>query len=571
MTPAISGRPEGAFRWIGCGLAAGILGAFIAVATGEARLANWSGWQDTEGYLGHALYLREHGGLAGFLREAFAGTFPIVERHPLYPLLLAPWASRTAEFFWSAKLINVGLGALVIGSLLWMVWRRAGPAPAVLAASFYAFSRSSVVASAHVNCEVLLTLCLLWAWWLAAGDRRWRWGLAGALLGLGYLTKMSAAILLMALGAAWVCRLRSRQPVGWQALAVLVVVVTAVASPLVMRNIRRYGTPLYGGINSHSMWFDRWRDVANPASIVREDRYGILVLERDRMPTATTYFQTHWRGEIARRVWRGLRREAGLLADAVAPASVRPGFWTSGWSLFVIGLAGLGWWASRRDWASQIFAWWFAGSFAVFAWYSQVVPDIRFLAPLIPVVAVYAGEALWRWCARVPAPRRAGGSVAVAGFAVIVALAGTASAGGFARGLERLAADPAYARIRDWMDHELAEGSTVLLGPARRFHGLWWTLTAPVSRVPAPQASSLADFLQYLAERRVTHLVVHEENTRDLRGPLAEALAPYWDVTNDGGIQERSPLPGWRLADADPSTVPQFLVYRPITLEAATP
>src|SRR3989338_9921068 len=106
-------------RLWGLVMAAVVLG-FAVVTFAVLRAATDPSWQDTVGYLGHGLYIAEHGSLTGFLREAFSGTYPIVERHPLYLLFLAPLAERSLIFFWNAKLFSFVIGIAVLSSFIWM-------------------------------------------------------------------------------------------------------------------------------------------------------------------------------------------------------------------------------------------------------------------------------------------------------------------------------------------------------------------------------------------------------------------------------------------------------------------
>ncbi len=185
---------------------------------GELRVALLPSWQDTQGYLSHALYIAERGGFIGFLRESFAGTFPITERHPLYMLLLAPFASREEQFFWIAKMVSLVTSLAVLASIVWMVKERYGRWPALLTGLVYAMSRSLVVAASHVDNEPQFVLCALWAWWFLTEPARadssarestegfpaaplgmpqsiGRWILGGVFVGLAYLAKSPAILI----------------------------------------------------------------------------------------------------------------------------------------------------------------------------------------------------------------------------------------------------------------------------------------------------------------------------------------------------------------------------------------
>ena len=212
----IGGEVSGSREW--WVMVALLAAGFVVCAFGALREATNPGWQDTSGYLAHALYIAEHGGFRGFLEQSFAGTYPIVERHPAYMLLLAPFAERTPEFFLAAKLITLATGLVTLLTLVWMVARRYGKGAAITAGLLYSVSSSLVVASSHVDHEPLLVLCTLWTWWfLTETDRRptalaagggqriqpatempasvARWAIAGLWLGLAYMVKSTALLM----------------------------------------------------------------------------------------------------------------------------------------------------------------------------------------------------------------------------------------------------------------------------------------------------------------------------------------------------------------------------------------
>lgn len=551
-------------RWM---VTAGLIAAgFVLIAFGSLRQATDPAWQDTEAFLGHSLYIAEHGGWLGFLREAFTGAFPITERHPLYMLLLAPFAARDAQFFWNAKLINVALGTLVLVSLMWMVNRRYGRGPALIAGSLYAVSQSLVVAGSYVNCEPIFVLCALWTWWWLTSSELsiGRWLLAGLCAGLAFLAKPSGTLIIIATIAASVWHSRGRAAASTR-LWLFVLAAGLVASPLLIRNLRGYGTLLYEGINNHVMWLDDWSELGNPESALYRDRYGNITIERNALPTAPTYFQTHTLKDVANRLARGYGIEAAVAAKALAPEARLPTWCRMVWGGGLLLLAVAGWWAIRSTWEGALLFMWGAAFFTLFAWYTQLFAGIRFLAPVIPLALAYAARMLWSGLTRIVGLMPATRLSHVGSLVVVAAAVGwTIASGRLTKPQPVLGVSPAYQRLLTWFDQELAEGGSTILGPAKEFHGLLWSTRAPVKVYEKPNVSTREAFLDYVADRRITHLVAHPESIRGIRGQLAEALAPHWGVSPKGEIVEREPLSGWELAYRDPGTPSRFLIYRPV-------
>jgi 4-amino-4-deoxy-L-arabinose transferase-like glycosyltransferase len=543
-----------------------LVAGFLLVAYGLLRAATHPGWQDTEGYLGHGLYVHEHGGWIGWLRQSFAGTFPISERHPLYLVLIAPFAARAASYFFAAKLMNVLFGALVLISVLWMTRRRYGAGPSLLAGSLYAVSQSLVIASSHVNNEPLFVLTMLWAWWwLTSGEAPWRWAVGGVCAGLAWLTKSPAVLLVVAVGLAslWSTRGRVlRQPALWSFLLALV----CTTSPWLVNNWRAYGTPLYEGVNTHIMWLDRWSQLGDPASVMYRDPYGIKTIAHNALPDARAYLATHGLGTIVRRLAGGYAQELIVVArDALRPAAALPRLLGYGWGWALLALGLFGWWRLGPGFERRVVGFWALAFLTFFGWDAPLFPDVRYLAPLVPVFVGYAGVVLWRMLLSRYSARRAAQVALAASLAVVAAPAlWIAGYGGLTAPQPRMNLSPAYERLVGWVKDTLPQGGAMLVGPTMEFYGGWWLLSAPVQIYQPPLVATQEAFLEYLDARGITTLVIHPENLQGLEDRLKLALAPHWYVSQDGAIEERTPLPGWQRVFADPGTPSRFLIYQPL-------
>lgn len=560
------------WRW----LIALVTVGFVTWTYGQLRFATSPNWQDTPGYLAHALYVAEHGDLLGFLRECFTGTFPITERHPLYFLILAPFASRTADFFWVAKFIDLLTGLLVLLSLVWMVARRHGRWPALIAAIVYALSNSLVIASSHVNNETQFVLCTLWAWWFlteypgdakAADDKAgmpapWtRWAIAGAWIGLAYLAKSPAVLLGLAVVVAGLWRARLAFITGPR-LWVFLASAAIVGSPLLVRNVIGFGTPFYEGMNSSITWIDDWSEIGGKHSVMYYDQYGVMTIESNGMPTASTYLSTHSAGDIARRLVKGLITETTKVAPQALAFGVPPlGRSATLFGFLVLGLAIAGWWTRRRSWEG-VLLFFSTGAFLTFFGWDHMFPEIRYLAPLVPIWIAFASLAVWQLLCRMVAAAHVQKIVAACAVAaVVVAGSWTFASGALTSKRPTMDATPAYNRLNDWLNKNIEAGDRVMHGPTREFYGLIWVIDRPISFMLTPDASTLPDFLRYLSERKVRYLVMHPENVGGEGGRLKDALAPYFEATAAGEIVAKLPLPGWEPVYSDPGSPRHFIIY----------
>ena len=552
---------------------------FVSLAMAILRRDADPAWQDTDGYLSHAIYVAEHGGVIGFLKESFAGTFPFTERHPLYLLMLAPFASQTADFFWTAKLLNLATGLVVLLTLVWMVADRFGRPAALLAGVAYGVSNSLVIASSHVNHEPQFTLCLLFTWWFLTRPRvdpvaatpalpadmpqaTWPWAAAGACLGLAYLVKSSALLAAVAIAAAVVWH------AGWRSLGrrhawVLFAVAALVCSPLLARNLLAFGQPFYEGVNSHIMWLDDWSDLGRGDTVLYYDRYGINTLEVNDLPSLGDLLERNGPGALGARFVRGVLHEIFVVArDALSSPYWLP-LWVEApcaYTLLALAVAGGG--RLRRSWEGALLFMW-SGAFVVFFGWDDMFPDIRYLAPLVPLWIAHASNEAIRLARRfAPDPavfRVAAGSVLV--FAA-VAVGEAVLSGKLTRPMPRMDVSPAYVRLTQWLRENVGEGERFLLGPTQEFYGLNWMRRDRGFVIQTPTVHSLQAFLAYLRVRGVRYIVIHPENL-DVDDPrLARELGEYFQVDAAGSVVTLKPLPGWQLVARDSGSPSRFVVLR---------
>ena len=574
-----SGRAADRLWWAAVTM---IVVGFIAWSYALLRGATSPAWQDTEAYLGHALYIAENGGLWGFLEQCFTGEFPIVERHPLYSLLLAAFASRSASFFWYAKIFDLACGLALLLSLIWMVRKRLGAPQALIAGLLYAISSSLVIASSHVNHETQFTLCVLWIWWFLTdvpaqpgvaaelSQKKRRWVIAGVLFGLAFLIKSSISLFALAFVIAGFWHLRwnlvnNSRPWLLAAAALLV------ASPLLVRNVIAFGTPLYEGMNAHIMWLDSWAETGSPDSVMHYGPHAYIVIEKNGLPTMSDYLAKNDAVDIGKRLVRGLVRQVTVVArKAVAPTYPVPATAAAAWGFIVLGLAVAGWWLRRRSWEGRLLLV-SSAAFLVFFGWNHMFPDIRYLAPFVPIWIAFAAGMLWTLLCRVFSEANARRLVMLP-CALLAIGAGAWSANALATTSPPLMEiSPSYQRLLQWMERVPRPGDRILLGPTDEFYGALWLVRNPVSIIYTPYVDSIEAFNAYLRDRKVRYFVMNTENVHGQRGVLREPMAGYAEVTADGQLVEKQVLPGWRRVGVDESVPRRFYIYESDWAGAAVP
>ncbi len=190
---------------------------------------------------------------------------------PLYYLLMTPllWllqgAGLTAQV-WALRLLNVGIGALVI-FFIWLGARRLfpkRPRVALLAAGFTAFLPMHIAMSAAINNDTLAELFIVAVMFRLLDALQEEttspahWAVTGLLIGLGLLTKFQAYILIPLAGAVWLWQIgrgwRAHELTArrWLTGVALALPALLLALPWWLRNMAVYGPLDLFGLDRHA-------------------------------------------------------------------------------------------------------------------------------------------------------------------------------------------------------------------------------------------------------------------------------------------------------------------------------
>jgi len=341
--------------------------------------------KDTRFYLGESLDMAEHGGLAALPGRLLRGEHTDANRHPLYPGLLSLAAEESDRFVERARLLSLLGGAAALVALVRLCRRAWGEGGAALSGALLVTNGAFLEASVTVGCESWWMACaILWFDLLTReeqGRPLRRAAAAGACVGLAYLFKGTASLLLVLTVAHLALTLRRR---ALASLGAALGAFALVALPLLWRNATVFGNPLYNVNSSRVFWLDEWREFYDPAAM---SAAGPL-----------SYLADHSALDVVARLAAGAVKQGVNLLEDLAPLAPHAGL---GLPLLVLVAA-----CALRDPSRRrrgLLAALFALFFAVFAWYAQVVSGARFLAVIVPLLFVPVA-ALWP---RLFGPRRA--------------------------------------------------------------------------------------------------------------------------------------------------------------------
>lgn len=469
---------------------AGCVALFLLLACLRARDRVWPYFDDVA-FLDAANQVHDAGGPMPLLKNLFAGRWTEDNRHPLYAGVLSLVAGRDPGFHPRSIILNILLGALALVACWWTVRKHAGPGAALVLAAFLACSETLVDYSARASAEPMLLL--FWALALGAirdGERRWP--LAGVFIGLAYLTKAPGIFLLFCFLAAAVVWRKWR---AWTALATF----TVVASPLLVRNVRLFGSPLHSW-NDRLLWIDRLRDFS--------ELYAPGAL--DRLPHSFGEWarQATFAEVVVRRGLIGFGETCVHLGDAMsffAPGPFTPLHIAGivlGFALFLAALRVVI--AQPKSFTRSILvamALFFFGFFWVF---SAASGSSRYLFEMTVWFYAVLAAALWThpaWLKR---------WAAAAAFFV---------AGAVAFDPSTRTITPGYVEAADWLAHNLKPGDAYVVDSRSHFQPLW--------RLPASNRMEMtsstwqdepvppADLVDEFRRKQVRYVIVDDTSRKN--------------------------------------------------------
>ncbi len=350
-----------------------VVGATVAVA-GIAEALRTPPSPDEEHFVHLAEEIANGGGVAYLLPALLGGKWAESNRHPLFPLLLSIYPERWFALGVSSLAYFASLGVLYL-----MLSRLLSCSVQALWGVCVAASASALVAGAtSALADMLLAFWVLSCWYLTFLVNRERrttraafWAvLAGVAFGFGYLTKATAILWCVpVLLGAFRFRLR-----GVVALILAFGAALLVASPLLIRNARLFGNPLYN-FNQRFLFTDTFEE-------------GMTAQPRPLSVAARQFLGRHgWRG-VAWRQSKGLAWELFIVSRGAGPCGPELPRLTLGAAAILCGAVGfLSYWSKGYSgWlgATVVLAW------LSFGWYTPIAASARFV---LPAVALFSGFA----------------------------------------------------------------------------------------------------------------------------------------------------------------------------------
>ncbi|WP_278472360.1 hypothetical protein [Gimesia maris] len=356
---------------------------------------------DQASFLMQAKTVHEAGGPVTLAQQLLAGEYSEANQHPLYVALLSYFPNYETGKRLSAMF---GLCALLIFTM--GIARYYGNLVGGLTGILLSINAAYCQLTARVVCEGLLLIFVagLWLMVLRIPDSRKPSRLPsllligiGLMLGLAWLTKGTALLLMLGLVLwlcsytvnwnRWISAILQRQPTDDSmtgenqtkqttvplkrvviGVALVIGSFTVIAAPLLIRNVRVYGSPTFNA-NSYLLFEDEFSE---PHALIKER--GSL------RNAAQNYWQSHTISEMIKREVKGLLWQIFIFLRSLGPLPFGEGrlfFGLLALPFLIVGLM------SESGPSRRLYLIWMLLFCLAFAWYLPIAAGERFLTPLL--------------------------------------------------------------------------------------------------------------------------------------------------------------------------------------------
>lgn len=517
---------------------------------------------DQVAFLETAIKIKETGGVVQLLPNMFRGVYQEANRHPLYVALLSPLAKRDFEFFWQAKILTYLISLGFLGVLTWVMLKQKGYKFALLIALLFATNRYFLEHSSIISTEPLLMIFIVLSWYFivdsASSPRvvdsvgsppregfqtsEKRTFLAGIFTGLAFLSKVTAIFILPAYIFTTIA-IKKKKTLN-KHLFIFFGAFIVVTFPLLWRNFIVYKNPIYN-YNSRVVFIDEGKQRKTLDALGSE------------APTALTYFQSHSKSEITKRLILGAIQESVVVSQIIFFSYAR----IRGSILLVVLLAI----ALVRDKnrARAIFSLLLILAFYIFfSWFYKISGHYRYVLPIIFIIYFYLLSLVFdftNWL------REKFISVKFPSFSFevsfifvsMVMLMNSYLRGGFISPIDSVEPSQEYLWVRDWVQENIKEGERYINGPGHDYQVEWLAGTADQA-LEMPAFNSFSELEYFLEREKFKYVIITKSSFLGRKKILAE----YFDFVRgeDLIIKKEKPIK-WKLLLKDQRHPCNFFIF----------
>jgi len=519
---------------------------------------------DTVAYLQTALEIRDTGGILKHIPNCLTGVYTQATQHPLYLLLLSPWAEASFDFFVQAKLLTFIIGGVFLAVFFMITRHFAGWMAATAVTTLVIFNATFLRITTVVACESLMALCFILFWFFTVKGfqvhRYWIW--AGVFAGLTFMTKSLGILTLpiYMLAAVWRYRHQGTRLLRNKHFWMFFLMFVLVSSPLLARNLVVYHTPLHS--NSRAvMWIDEWSEYS--AERAESGEIGFM-----------RYVDTHTAKDMAKTLWTGLTdRNPRMLSDGLKPLrfwgpvdlTTLQGFhqktvsWQGRWALAVILLALWGLIRFRHTPHVTVSVFSFAFFLIFVGWYSKVfhsTPPTRLVYCILFLILFYAVLGVREILRGRILPSVPG---VLACLLIMTTLLGINGSWKDKSPLKSYAVNQIFRIQHMWVTKFVKPTESILVGDTFASYKFYFQDSLPMKINTWPVVDSMDEMIRYVKEYDIDYGLLDLATVFYQR----QVFGPYFKFPPVKGLQPIKVLPDiFQHIPKDPNIPPLFEIYK---------
>ncbi len=524
--------------------------------------SNPEAW-DTTAYLGEANFIKNQGGVSNFFSLCITGNYKQANQHPLYILLLTPFASTDISFFINAKIISTIIGVVFLLLFYSLAKKMFGDLIASISVFALILNLLFVEWTTLVACESLLILfSFLCMYFVIEGfNNNKYWIHAGVFAGLAYLTKGTSIFLLPGFGLSALVVYKFKilkNKYFWSFFFLFMLI----ASPLLIRNVIVYQNPFFN-VNNYIITYG--------IESLKENRYvtfdpnegaTLWKFDKSEIDSSKTKSQTDSSNkflDLVQKMGKGMLAEIGPffysfnIFEQYFSGYLYAIFGVILVLFFIVGLL------RNKNRGGKIY---FLSTLLLFMVLLSFNPIDRYFLPLVPFIWIYIAfgiltilDFINKWIFLKDQKFNLMSYIPHVLILVLLMYLGFVIAKKtLANPLNSVEFSESRLDLLNWLRKNLQEDEMYTLGPNFNWQlktGIW--ILAPDN----VQTGSLSKFQSFLKKHNVTYVIMVPQRLEDMAG-----IRENFGADPNEGLTELKPITNWSLVYKDPQKPVDFLVYK---------
>lgn len=522
---------------------------------------------DSVHFIHYTLGIQDQGGLWGFVKSLFTGSFTLSNQHPLFPVVMSFLEMKDISFFIHTKIINMVIGYIFIIILFWILIKESNEGIALLTVSLFIANDVFMHQTTMISCEsMLMVFSLLSFYFIIKGvdDNRY-WAVAGVFCGLTYMTKASGLFILFGffLYLMYDVKLRfwilMKNKYLWMFLGCFLLA----SLPLLVRNVIVFHFPFYNFNVEMLAWEEDWGrtekvprffDLFEHSIIYYPKRFFKGIFRELRIMIHSLYsFSIHYVPKF--------QHDMSSLGQKIGAVIISAG-------LFIASIAGF-YRSSLEKRKKYLIGFLIIGFFLPLSWYSITSPNRRYIMPVLPVLLFFSASYLIDKMGvlksfvlkKISLPEKLNNnfSVIVISILLILSIVIIPASTSIPSPFDTYRFENDYHKIAHYLNENLGDNEYIF---TRGFHHYNWKIIYPEldkKRMNFTYFRDFDGFNSYLEQNpAIKFILMQPEMYRATR----HFIKPYISYSVEQGFAYHKPLPGWELAMIDRSVPCTYVLLK---------